>query len=239
MELAYAGLHELCGPLVDRLEGVPIPQLRALEVVFGLAEGPAPDGFLVGLAVLSLLSEAAEERPVLCVVDDAQWLDQSSALTLGFDARRLLAESVGLVFAARQPTDQILHLPDLEVGGLRNGDARALLDTAVRFRLDDRVRDRIVAETRGNPLALLELPRGLSPTELAGFGAAAVAQSSRGVEETFRRRIAALREETRRLLLIASAEPLGEPTLVWRAAELQGISAEAAAPARSCIGRSR
>ena len=168
---------------------------------------------------------------MLCVVDDAQWLDQASALTLAFVARRLLAEPVGLVFAAREPGDQLRDLPDLDVGGLRHGDARALLGSAVRFRLDEQVRDRIVAETRGNPLALLELPRSLSDTELAGFGRAAVSALPNGLEESFRRRITALPSETQRLLLIAAADPLGEPILLWRSAELQGISAAAAAPA--------
>src|SRR5437764_1664006 len=231
MELAFAGLHQLCGSLLGRLERLPAPQRQALEIVFGLSAGAAPDRFLVALAVLSLVSEVSEERPVLCVVDDAQWLDQGSALTLAFVARRLLAEPVGLVFAVRKAGDELRHLPSLEVGGLRNGDARALLGSAVRFRLDDQVCDRILAETRGNPLALLELPRGLSATELAGFGAAAVSELPSGIEESFRRRIAALPQETRRLLLIAAADPLGEPVLLWRAAVLQGISAEAAAPA--------
>ena len=210
-ELAYASLHQLCGPLLDRLESLPGPQRQALEIVFGLSAGAAPDRFLVALAVLSLLSEVSEERPVLCVVDDAQWLDQTSALTLAFVARRLLAEPVGLVFAAREPGDQLRRLPELEVGGLRDGYARALLGSAVRFRLDEQVCDRIVAETRGNPLALLELPRGLNATELAGFGTAAVSALPSRIEESFRRRIAALPEQTRRLLLIAAADPLGEP----------------------------
>ena len=231
MELAYAGLHQLCAPLLDRLDRLPAPQREALRIVFGLSAGQPPDRFLVGLAALSMLSEAAEERPVLCVVDDAQWLDQSSALTLAFVARRLLAEPIGLVFAARDPGDQLRHLRELSVVGLRNGEARALLSSAVRFRLDEQVRDRIVAETRGNPLALLELPRALSATELAGFGMGSVAALSNGIEESFRRRLMALPEETRRLLLIAAADPLGEPTVVWRAAELHGISREAGAPA--------
>jgi DNA-binding CsgD family transcriptional regulator len=234
MELAYAGLHQLCGPLLDRLGSLPGPQRQALEIVFGLSAAPrTPDRFLVALAVLSLFSEVSEERPVLCVVDDAQWLDQSSALTLAFVARRLLAERVGLVFAARAPGDQLRGLPELEVIGLRNGDARALLSTAVRFGLDEQVRDRIVAETGGSPLALLELPRGLSATELAGFGTAAVSALPGRLEESFGRRIAALPEPTRRLLLIAAADPLGEPALVWRAAGLQGISAEAAPAAEA------
>ena len=164
MELAYAGLHQLCGPLLDGLDRLPAPQRDALGIVFGVSAGSAPDRFLVGLAVLSLLSDAAERRPLLCVVDDAQWLDQTSALTLAFVARRLLAEPVGLVFAARVPGHELQHVPELEVQGLRNGDAQALLDSAVRFVLDERVRDRIIAETRGNPLALIELPRGLSAT---------------------------------------------------------------------------
>ena len=231
MELAYASLHQLCGPLLDRLELLPGPQRHALEVVFGLSDGDAPDRFLVGLAVLGLLSELSAERPVLALIDDAQWLDQTSALTLAFVARRVLAERVGLVFAVRGSGDAFRHLPELALVGLRNGDARRVLRSAVRFRLDDQVVDRIVAETRGNPLALVELPRGLSATELAGFGTGAISASSNGIEESFRRRLAALPEDTRRLLLVAAAEPLGEPTLVWRAAEQQGVGPAAAAPA--------
>ena len=149
MELAFAGLHQLCAPMLDRLEKLPAPQRQALESVFGLRAGAPPDRFLVGLAVLGLLSEVAEERPLLCVVDDARWLDHASALTLAFVVRRLLAERVGIVFAAREPGEELRHVPDLEVHGLRDGDARALLGSAVHFMLDERVRDRIVAETRG------------------------------------------------------------------------------------------
>ena len=171
MELAYASLHQLCAPLLAQLERLPAPQRQAVEIVFGLSSGPAPDRFLVGLGILSLVSEVAEERPLLCVIDDAQWLDQASALTFAFVARRLLAEPVGLVFAAREPGDVLRHVPDLEVHGLRNGDARALLGSTMQFALDGRVRDRFLAETRGNPLALLELPRGLTPTQfVGGFG---------------------------------------------------------------------
>ena len=231
MELAYSGLHQLCGTLLNRLEKLPVPQRLAIEIVFGLSEGAAPDRFLVALAVLSLLSEVSEEGPVLCVVDDAQWLDQSSALALAFVARRLLAEAVGLVFAVREVSDQLRHLPSLVVGGLRNGDAQRLLRSAVRSRLDDQVRDRIVAESGGNPLALLELPRGISASALAGFGTAAVSELSGGVKESFRRRLAQLPEATRRLLLIAAADPLGEPTVVWPAAKRLGISPDAGAPA--------
>ena len=168
MELAFASLHLLCAPLLDRLEGLPGPQRDALGVAFGLREGGAPDRFLVALAVLTLLSEVAEERPLLCVVDDAQWLDQASAQVLAFAARRLLAEPVGLVFAAREPGEAFRGLADLEVRGLPDRDARALLGSVVRFRLDEQVRDRILAEMAGNPLALLELPRGLEPDGAGG-----------------------------------------------------------------------
>ena len=170
MELAFAGLQQLCAPMLDRLEQLPGPQRDALGTAFGLRTGEPPDRFLVGLAVLSLLAEVAEEEPPLvCLVDDAQWLDRVSAQTLAFVARRLLAERVGLVFAVRAASDEheLAGLPEQVVGGLSDGDARALLDSATG-RLDERVRDRIVAETRGNPLALLELPRGLTPAELAG-----------------------------------------------------------------------
>src|SRR3954447_25291688 len=171
MELAFASLQQLCAPILDRRHRLPGPQRQALEIVFGLSAGAPPDPFLVGLAVLSLFSEVAEERPLLCVVDDAQWLDHASALTLAFVARRLLAEPVGVVFAARETGEELRHVPELEVQGLGSGDARALLGAGVRFMLDERVRDRVIAETRGNPLGLLELPRGLTATELAGgFG---------------------------------------------------------------------
>jgi hypothetical protein len=155
MELPYAALHQLCGPLVDRLETLPAPQRQAMEIVFGLSAGGAPDRFLVGLAVLSLFAEVAEQHPLLCVVDDAQWLDQASALTLTFVARRLLAEPIAIVFGAREPGQELQHVSELEVCGVHNGDARALLGSAARFKMDERVRDRIIAETRGNPLALL------------------------------------------------------------------------------------
>ena len=241
MELAFASLHQLCAPMLDRLERLPAPQREALKIVFGLAQGSAPDRFLVGLAVLSLLSETSGERPVLCVVDDAQWLDRTSALTLAFVARRLFAERVGLVFGARVVGEALRGLPELEMRGLGAEDARALLKTAVRFPLDEQVRDRIVAETGGNPLALLELPRGLTAAQLAGgFGllsarAQSGAQSgalsgalSGRIEESFARRLEALPEQARRLLLLAAAEPAGDPLLVWRAAERLGISAAAA-----------
>ena len=168
MELAFAGLHQLCAPLLNRAERLPVPQRDALRTAFGLAPGPPPDRFFVGLAVLSLLSGAAGDRPLICLIDDEQWLDQASAQALGFVARRLAADPVGLVFAAREPGAELAGLPELIVDGLQEEDARALLDSALAGPLDARVRDLIVAETRGNPLALLELPRGLTPAQLAG-----------------------------------------------------------------------
>jgi DNA-binding CsgD family transcriptional regulator/tetratricopeptide (TPR) repeat protein len=224
MELAFASLYQFCAPMLDRLERLPAPQRDALKIVFGLAQGSVPDRFLVGLAVLSLLSEATGERPVLCVVDDAQWLDHASALTLAFVARRLLAERVGLVFGARAVGDALRGLPELEMRGLGVKDARALLTSAVRFPLDEQVRDRIVAETRGNPLALLELPRGLTAAQLAGgFGLPGAQALSGRIEESFARRLGALPEQPQRLLLLAAAEPTGDPLLVWCAAERLGI----------------
>jgi DNA-binding CsgD family transcriptional regulator len=234
MELAFAGVHQLCAPLLDRLEGLPGPQRDALGIAFGLRGGGAPDRFLVGLAVLTLLSEAAEDRPLLCLVDDAQWLDRASAQVLAFVARRLLADPVGLLFAVRDPGEQLGGLPDLEVRGLRDEDARGLLRSVVRVRLDEQVRDRIVAETQGNPLALLELPRGLSPAQLAGGFGLAGAQAVPGrIEESFRRRLGALPADTRLLLLVAAAEPVGDAVLVRRAAERLGIAASAAAAAEA------
>src|SRR5579859_6352421 len=232
MELAFAGLQQLCKPLLDHLDRLPGPQRGALATAFGLSAGPAPDRFLVGLAVLGLLSDAAGEQPLIGLVDDQQWLDHASAQALGFAARRLEAEPVGLVFAARQPSDHVAGLPELVIGGLREDDARALLDSVLTGPLDARVRDRIVAETRGNPLALLELPRGLTPAELAGgFGFAGATPVPGRVEDSFRRRVQALPDQSRRLLLVAAADPTGDPGLVWRAAALLGIGAGAAAPA--------
>jgi DNA-binding CsgD family transcriptional regulator len=232
MELAFAALHQLCAPMLDRLERLPGPQREALATAFGLSSGDAPDRFLVGLAALGLLSEAAHEQPLLCFVDDAQWLDRASAQTLAFVARRLYAESVGVVFATREPSEELRGLPELHVHGLRNGEARELLASAVHGPLDERVRDRIVAETRGNPLALLELPRGLSQAELAGgFGLPDAPALSGRIEESFQRQLAELEPSTQLLLLVAAAEPLGDPMLVWRASEQLGIAPDAAPPA--------
>ncbi|MGR6921908.1 helix-turn-helix transcriptional regulator [[Actinomadura] parvosata] len=238
MELAFAGLHQLCMPLMGHLEHLPGPQRDALAVAFGLTAGSVPDRFLVGLAVLSLLAEAAEERPLVCVVDDAQWLDQVSAQTLAFVGRRLLAERVALVFAVRTSAsasdDALRGLRELPVKGLRDDDARALLDSVVPGRLDERVRDRIVAETRGNPLALLELPRGLTAADLAGgFGRPDARPLASQIEQSFLRRIEALPAATQRLLLAAAAEPVGDVSLLWRVAERLGIGPDAAAAAEA------
>jgi DNA-binding CsgD family transcriptional regulator/tetratricopeptide (TPR) repeat protein len=230
MELPFAAVEQLCSPFVDRLNRLPQPQREALGVAFGLITGPAPNPFLVGLAVLGLLSEAAEERPLLAVVDDAHWLDHASTRALAFVARRLLAERIALVFAARQVDDALEGLPSLHVGPLRHRDARALLKSVLPARLDESVLERIVLETRGNPLALLELPRGLTPTELAGgFGLPAAVPLSASIEDTFTRRLDDLPDDTRLLLLLAAAEPVGDPLLLGRAAEKLGISTRAAA----------
>jgi DNA-binding CsgD family transcriptional regulator/tetratricopeptide (TPR) repeat protein len=234
MELAFAALHQLCGSMLDRLDGLPRPQRDSLGTAFGLSSGEAPDRFLVGLAVLGLLCEEAEQRPVLCVVDDAQWLDRASAEALAFVARRVLAESLGLVFAVREPsdTDELGGLPEFVVQGLDDVYARAVLASAVRGPMDERVRDRIVAETRGNPLALLELPRGLTPAELAGgFGLPDMMPLASRIERSFIRRVRSLPEEAQRLLLVAAAEPIGDVTLLWRAAERLRIPPETASPA--------
>lgn len=232
MELAFAALHQLCSPMVDRLDRLPGPQCDALRTAFGMTAGPAPDRFLIGLAVLTLLSEVADEQPLICLVDDQQWLDQASAQVLAFVARRLVAESVGLVFAARVPGRDLADLPKLRVGGLADADARALLDTVLTGPLDARVRDQIVAETRGNPLALTELPRGRTAHQLAGgFGLPSAVRLSGSIEDNFRQRISALPEPTRMLLLLAAAEPAGDPALTWKAAAQLGIDADAAAPA--------
>ena len=178
--------------------------------------------------MLSLLSAVSEEGPLFCVVDDAQWLDRASAQVLGFVARRLLAESVMLVFATRLPGQELLGLPELEVTGLRDADARALLDSVTPSRLDQRIRDRIIAETRGNPLALLELPRGLTMTQMAGGLGLMRADTLPGrIEQSFVTRVEALPAATRQLLLVAAAEPVGDPVLMWRAAERLGVTADA------------
>ena len=224
MELPFAALQQLCSPIFDRSEGLPEPQRDALRIAFGLSAGPAPNPFLVGLAALGLLSEASQERPLLCVVDDSQWLDRASARALAFVARRLLAEKIALVFTAREVGDALAGLPELRVEPLGHRDARTLLESVLPARLDEDVLDRIVLETHGNPLALLELPRGLTPIQLAGgFGLPATVPLSASIEESFTRRLAMLPGDARRLLLIAAADPTGDPTVVWRAARQFGI----------------
>ena len=235
LELPFAALHQLCGPMLGSLAALPEPQQRALRIAFGLVPGSASDRFLVGLAVLSLLAEMATERPLVCLVDDAQWLDVPSAQVLGFVARRLLAESIVFLFAVREAVDQRLFpaLPALTVEGLTGEDARAFLTAAIPSRhLDEQVRDRLVAETRGNPLALLELVRGMSAAELAGgFAMPSLAIPSGHLQDHYLRRVRALPEPTRRLMLLAAADSTGDAALVWRAARTLGIGRQDAVAA--------
>ena len=236
MELAFASLHQLCAPILDRRVSLPGPQKSALQVAFGLDSGPAPDRLLVGLATLSLLAETADERPLLCVIDDAQWLDGASALAFAFVARRLMAEPISLVFAVREPIDvrELAGLPELMIRGLSEDDARILLQSTLPERLDERVRDRFVAESHGNPLALIELPRGLTAGQLAGgFAIPDARPLADRVERSFLRQVRSLPPDSQRLLLTAAAEPLGEATLLWRAANQLGLGPEAAATAEA------
>src|SRR6516164_1258519 len=234
MELAYSGLHQLCAPLLDHLDDLPSPQRVALATVFGLSAGPAPDRFLVGLAALTLVAQAAEQQPLACIIDDAQWLDGASAQLLGFVARRLLAERVALVCAARTGIgDGVLAgLPALEIRGLSDGDARPLLLGHVHGPLDVPVADRILAESHGNPLALLELPRTWTAADLAGgFGLPAGQPVAGKIEHSYVQRLRLLPADTQLLVLAAAAEPLGDLGLLRRAAGDLGIEMEAAAPA--------
>jgi DNA-binding CsgD family transcriptional regulator len=234
MELAFAAVQQLCSPSLHFMERLPEPQRVALEVALGLSTGPPPNTFLVGLAVLNLVSEAADEQPLLCLVDDAQWLDRASARVLAFVARRLLAERIAMVFAAREAIDTLRGVAELRVEPLNRRDARALLDSVLPARLDERVLERIVAETRGNPLALLELPRGLTPAQLAGgFGLPGALSLSARIEESFTRRLALLPGDARQLLLVAAADATGDAALLWRAARRLGIPETAAAAVES------
>jgi DNA-binding CsgD family transcriptional regulator len=235
MELAYAGLHQLCAPVLELRERLPAPQRDALATAFGLSAEPPSDRFVVGLALLGLLSQVAGERPLVCVVDDAQWLDKASALALAFAARRLQTQPIGLVLAVHAPGEvrELSGLPELEVGGLSDADARALLDSVLLGRLDERVRDRVVSESRGNPLTLLEFARGLAPAQRAGgFALPDVMPSVNRIEQRFAPRLESLPIQTRRLLLLAAAEPLGDVSVLWRAAGRLGLGADAAAPAQ-------
>ena len=236
MELAFAGLHQLCAPFIDELPQLPGPQGEALGTALGLRGGPPPDRFLVGLAVLSLLADMAHDQPLVCLVDDAQWFDLASVQALGFVARRLTAESVVLIFAVRDGWDDkgLTGLAEVNLGPLLPDDARDLLDAAIPGRLDDAVRDRILAEAQGNPLALLELPRAWTPAEFAGgfYLPDSISVTSK-IEEGFLRSIQPLPEDSRRLLVIAAADPVGDASLVWDAAHQLGISSAAAEAAEA------
>ncbi|HWM20892.1 MAG TPA: AAA family ATPase, partial [Ilumatobacteraceae bacterium] len=235
MELAYSGLHQICAPMLDRLDRLPVPQRDALATVFGLSASPAPDRFLVGLATLTLFAEVAEQQPLVCIVDDAQWLDHASAQVLGFVARRLHAERIAIVCAARTDSgDNVLAgLPELSIQGLGESDARALLLDHVHGPVDAAVRDQIVAESHGNPLALLELPRTwTTPAELAGgFGFPGSQPVAGKIEQSYAQRLLQLPADTRLLVVAAAAEPLGDAVLLRRAAESLGLDMTAAHPA--------
>jgi DNA-binding CsgD family transcriptional regulator len=234
MELPFAAVQLLCGPILGLAEQLPRPQRDALEVAFGLSPGPAPSPFLVALAILGLLSEAGRERGLLCVIDDAQWLDRASAQALGFAARRLAVERIAMVFAAREMGQALRGLPEVHVEPLGHRDARALLESVLPAPVDDQVLERLIVETRGNPLALVELPRGLTSSQLAGgFGVPAATPLHAGIEESFHRRVAALPRDSRLLMLIAASDPTGDASLVWRAAERLGIPESATLAAES------
>jgi DNA-binding CsgD family transcriptional regulator len=231
MELAYSGLHQLCAPMLDQLGRLPAPQRDALATVFGQNTGPAPDPFLVGLATLTLFAEIAEQQPLVCIVDDAQWLDSASAQILGFVARRLLAERVVLVCAARTGTgdDVLAGLPELSIHGLGDGDARALLLDNVHGPLDAAVSDQIITESHGNPLALLELPRTWNAADLAGgFGLPGSLPVVSKIERSYARRLVQLPSDAQLLVLTAAAEPAGDPMLLHRAAQTLGLDMAAA-----------
>jgi hypothetical protein len=224
MELPFAALHQLCASMLDRLDALPDPQRDAARTAFGLSAGAAPDRLLIGLAVLSLLSAVADDGPLLCIVDDAQWLDRESAQALTFVARRLLVDQIVMVFATREVSKSLAQFSQLVVEPLRDSDAQTLLSAILHVPLDARVRDRVVAETHGNPLALVEWPGGRTPAELAGgFGMRPRESMSGQIEESFRRRLAELPAATRQFLTVAAAEPTGDPTIVWRAANALGI----------------
>jgi DNA-binding CsgD family transcriptional regulator len=231
MELAFAGLHQLCAPMQDLIKRLPGPQRDAIATAFGLSKGDPPDLFLVALAALGLLAEAAHEHPLLCVVDDGQWLDRASLQALAFVGRRLVAESVGLIIAARDAPELpvLTGMSQLMVSGLPAADARELLRSVYHGPLDQPIMDRIVSEAQGNPLALLELPRGLTSAELAGgFGLLEAGTIPARIEESYRRQLDRLDGDVRQVMLVAAIEPVGDPVLVRRAAERLGISVTAA-----------
>jgi DNA-binding CsgD family transcriptional regulator/tetratricopeptide (TPR) repeat protein len=231
MELAYSGLHQLCGPMLDHLDQLPVPQREALAVVFGQSTGPAPDRFMVGVATLTLFAELAEQQPLVCVVDDAQWLDRASAQILGFVGRRLLAEPIVLVCAARTGSAEevLAGLPELVINGLGDSDARALLLNNLYGPLDAAVCDQIITESHGNPLALLEFPRSWNVAALAGgFGLPASQPVVSRIGQSYVRRLRLLPAQTQLLVLAAAAEPLGDPLLLHRAAETLSLDMAAA-----------
>ncbi|GAA0907168.1 LuxR family transcriptional regulator [Pseudonocardia zijingensis] len=238
MEFAFAALNQVCAPVLDHLAHLPAPQRAALGTAFGLRIGSPPDRFMVGLAVLGLFAEVAREQPLVCVVDDAQWLDTASAQVLGFVARRLRAESIGMIFAVRDAGDEhavpeLVGLPEMHVPGLPDHDARTLVVSAHPGPVDAQVLDRVIAESRGNPLALLELPRGFTPVEIgSGFGRFGPAALPDRIAESFRRQFSTLSPMTQRVLLIAAAEPVGDPVLVWRASDRAGIGLDTDRAAR-------
>ena len=232
MELAFAGLHQLLAPILSRLDNLPPPQRDALQMAFGFREGAAPDRFFIALAVLSMLADTAKQQPMICLIDDVQWLDRASAQALAFVARRLGDESVGLIFATQLATEELSGLPELHLDGLSNADARTLLDRALNAPLDPVIREQIVTESRGNPLALLELPRGITPAQLAGgFALPAVMPVASRLEDSFMRRLEALPPATKEILQLAAADPVGEPSVRWNAATRLGLDPGAATPA--------
>jgi DNA-binding CsgD family transcriptional regulator len=237
-ELPFAAVHRMCSDmLVGSVDELPAPQAAAVKVAFGLSDADQPpDAFLVGLGVLNRLSFAADERPLVCLIDDAQWLDRISAQTLAFAAHRFDADPVALIFAIRDPIEPLAGLPELVLKGLSPEDSRTLLRSRLPAPLDESVRERFIDEARGNPLALLELPRAFSTAELAGGLGIERTPSTPIVtllEAGFGRRAESLPGDTRLLLLVAAAEPTGDPALLWRTAALLGIDPEAAAPAEA------
>ena len=232
MEIPWAAVHQLCAPVIDRLDGLPTPQRDAVSGAFGLSDAPAADAFLVGLGVLGLLSQAAQERPLVCLIDDQQWLDFASSRILSFAARRLGWESLALIFSTRLPDHHLKGLPALAIGGLPAADVGLLLESTLPGKLDNRVRDRIVAETGGNPLAVVELTRGMTPDQLAfGLELPGAVPLAGAIEGQFAQRVAALPDETRRLLVLAASDPVGDPVLLWQAAKLLGVGSAAQEPA--------
>jgi DNA-binding CsgD family transcriptional regulator len=228
-ELPYAGLHELCRGRASEVEQLREPQRKAVEIVLGWRDGDPPDRLLVGLALVNLVSVSGSKRPLLCVVDDSQWLDSSSAQAIAFAARHISRDAVVFLFGARTLSDEFRGIPKLAIGGLGSQDSRSLLATVLPDRVDDRVVDRLIAETHGNPLALLELPRGLTPSQLAGgFGLPVAVTLAGQIEESYRRRLAKLPLKSRKLLLIAAADPTGDSEIIWRAADKLGVGEEAA-----------